>query len=117
VSLICIIRKYSGAYHGYSINPRALRCLQMPCECAKRTLSSATQTTAEIDSLCKGINFMSVLTRARFEELCGDLFRNTLESVEIDKGTVPTTSSLLAPPRIVKPGGGEIQEGCGGIEQ
>ena len=63
-------------------NPRALRRLRTACERAKRTLSSAAQTTIEIDSLFEGIDFYTSLTRARFEELCQDLFRSTLEPVE-----------------------------------
>jgi L1 cell adhesion molecule like protein len=63
-------------------NPRALRRLRTACERAKRTLSSATQASIEIDSLFEGIDFYSTITRARFEELCIDLFRSTLEPVE-----------------------------------
>jgi len=63
-------------------NPRAMRRLRTACERAKRTLSSATQSSIEIDSLFEGIDFYSSLTRARFEELCGDLFRNTITPVE-----------------------------------
>ena len=59
-------------------NPRAMRRLRTACERAKRTLSSATQSSIEIDSLFEGVDFYSSLTRARFEELCGDLFRNTM---------------------------------------
>ena len=62
-----------------SSNPRALRRLRTACERAKRTLSSATQTSIEIDSLYEGIDFYTSLTRARFEELCQDLFRSTLD--------------------------------------
>ena len=65
-----------------SSNPRAVRRLRTACERAKRTLSSATQTSMEIDSLFEGIDFYTSLTRARFEELCQDLFRSTLEPVE-----------------------------------
>jgi len=65
-----------------STNQRALRRLRTACERAKRTLSSATQATVEIDSLFDGIDFYSQITRARFEELCGDLFRGTLGPVE-----------------------------------
>ena len=65
-----------------SNNPRSLRRLRTACERAKRTLSSTTQTSIEIDSLYEGIDFFSSLTRARFEELCMDLFRNTMEPVE-----------------------------------
>ncbi|EPQ28263.1 uncharacterized protein PFL1_04090 [Pseudozyma flocculosa PF-1] len=76
-------------------NARALRRLRTACERAKRTLSSAAQTTIEIDSLFEGIDFYTSITRARFEELCGDLFSHTIEPVEkvlrdskIDKGSV-----------------------------
>ena len=65
-----------------SSNPRAVRRLRTACERAKRTLSSATQTSIEIDSLFEGIDFYTSLTRARFEELCQDLFRSTLDPVE-----------------------------------
>jgi len=36
----------------------------------------------EIDSLFEGIDFNSNITRARFEDLCGDYFRKCLEPVE-----------------------------------
>ena len=63
-------------------NPRALRRLMTNCERAKRTLSSSTQANIEIDSLSEGIDFYSKITRAKFEELCMDLFRSCLEPVE-----------------------------------
>jgi len=76
-------------------NPRAVRRLRTACERAKRTLSSAAQTSIEIDSLFEGVDFYTSLTRARFEELNQDLFRNTMEPVEkvlrdskIDKASV-----------------------------
>lgn len=58
---------------------RALCCLRTACERAKRTLSSSTEALIEIDALFEGIDFYSKITRARFEELCIDLFRSTLE--------------------------------------
>lgn len=63
-------------------NARALRRLRTSCERAKRTLSSTTQTTIEIDSLYEGIDFYATITRARFEELNMDLFRRCMEPVE-----------------------------------
>jgi len=63
-------------------NPRALRRLRTACERAKRTLSSSTQASIEIDSLFEGIDYYTTITRARFEELNADLFRSTLEPVE-----------------------------------
>jgi len=65
-----------------SENKRSLRRLRTACENLKKTLSSSTQATIEIDSLFEGIDFTSNITRARFEELCGDLFRKTFEPVE-----------------------------------
>ncbi|KAJ3359076.1 70-kilodalton heat shock protein, partial [Allomyces arbusculus] len=63
-------------------NARALRRLRTACERAKRTLSSSAQTSIEIDSLFEGIDFYTSITRARFEELCADLFRSTMDPVE-----------------------------------
>merc|ERR1711993_68053 len=65
-----------------SKNKRALRRLRTACERAKRTLSSSTQAAIEIDSLFEGVDFYTSITRARFEELCSDLFRGTLDPVE-----------------------------------
>ncbi|KAL5526251.1 SSA2_5 [Sanghuangporus sanghuang] len=95
-----------------SSNPRALRQLCTACERAKRTLSSAAQMTIKIDSLYEGIDFYTSITRARFEELCQDLFRSTLEPVEkvlqdskIDKSNVHEivlVSGSIRIPCIVK---------------
>merc|ERR1712168_917848 len=63
-------------------NKRALRRLRTACERAKRTISSSAQASIEIDSLYEGVDFYTSITRARFEELCGDLFRATLDPVE-----------------------------------
>ncbi|KAK8077554.1 Actin-like ATPase [Apiospora saccharicola] len=63
-------------------NARGLRRLRTACERAKRTLSSSAQTSIEIDSLFEGIDFYTSITRARFEELCQDLFRSTLQPVD-----------------------------------
>merc|ERR1712213_285315 len=65
-----------------SNNPRALRRLRTACERAKRTLSNSAQANIEVDSLYEGIDFYTSITRARFEELCSDLFRQTMEPVE-----------------------------------
>ena len=65
-----------------SDNQRALRRLRTACERAKRTLSSSTQAHIEIDSLYEGVDFNSVITRARFEDLNMDYFRKCMEPVE-----------------------------------
>merc|ERR1712033_65622 len=76
-------------------NKRALRRLRTACERAKRTLSASAQASIEIDSLFEGIDFYTSITRARFEELCSDLFKGTLDPVEkamrdakIDKSSI-----------------------------
>lgn len=86
---------HTNCFTDLSTNARALRRLRTACERAKRTLSSSAQTSIEIDSLYEGIDFYTSITRARFEELCQDLFRSTMEPVErvlrdakIDKSSV-----------------------------
>jgi len=61
---------------------RALRRLRTACERAKRTLSSSTQAHIEIDGLFEGIDFNSIITRARFEDLCMHFFRKCMDPVE-----------------------------------
>ena len=77
------VTEFRRKYHkDISSNARALRRLRTACERAKRILSSSTEAAIEIDALYDGIDFYSKITRARFEELCSDLFRSCLEPVE-----------------------------------
>ena len=92
-----------------STNPRSLRRLRTACERAKRTLSSSSESSIEIDSLFEGIDFYTRVSRARFEELCGDLFRNTLQPVEsalrdakLDKGKIDEVVLVGGSTRIPK---------------
>lgn len=62
-----------------STSARALRRLRSQCERAKRTLSSVTSTTVEVDALFEGEDFSEKLSRAKFEELCDDLFKSCIE--------------------------------------
>merc|ERR1712230_165353 len=93
----------------FTSNPRAMRRLRTACERAKRNLSSSANASIEIDSLFEGIDFYSSITRARFEDLCADLFRGTLEPVEkvlrdskIDKGSVHEVVMVGGSTRIPK---------------
>nr|XP_027104462.1 heat shock cognate 70 kDa protein-like isoform X2 [Coffea arabica] len=63
-------------------SPRPLRRLRTACERAKRALSSAAQTSTEIDALFDGIDFQSTITRPRFEELNMDLFSKCIDPVK-----------------------------------
>ena len=76
-------------------NNRAMRRLRTACERAKRTLSASTETTIEVDALFDGVDFATKITRAKFEELCMDLFRSTIDPVDrvirdskISKGSI-----------------------------
>ncbi|WVQ99606.1 heat shock protein sks2 [Kwoniella sp. CBS 9459] len=68
--------------HDISDDARAIRRLRSACERAKRTLSSVTQTTVEVDSLYQGTDFSSNITRARFEEINAVAFKSTIDPVE-----------------------------------
>jgi len=72
-------RKHKADIKG---NKRAMRRLRSQCERAKRTLSASARATVEIDSLHDGIDFYSTITRARFEDLCGNYFRDCLTPVK-----------------------------------
>jgi heat shock protein 1/8 len=65
-----------------SENPRSLRRLNNACEQAKRTLSSTTKASIEIDALFEGIDYNTTITRAKFESLCSKIFKSALEPVE-----------------------------------
>lgn len=63
-------------------DPRALQMLKQEVEKAKRDLSSFHQVKITIEGLIDGIDFVETITRARFEELCADLFKKTLQPVQ-----------------------------------
>lgn len=65
-----------------STNAKAMRRLRTACEKAKRTLSSSATATLEIDSLFDGVDYNTSITRARFENLCSDLFNNCMRTVD-----------------------------------
>jgi len=63
-------------------NKRAVAKLKKEAESAKRALSSGQQTRVEIENLMDGQDLVETLTRAKFEELCMDLFKNTIKPVD-----------------------------------
>merc|ERR1711998_183414 len=62
-------------------DPRAFQKLKHEVEKAKRDLSSVHQVKVTIEGIMEGIDFSETITRARFEELCADLFKKTLKPV------------------------------------
>ena len=92
-----------------SNSAKALRRLRTACERAKRTLSSATQASVEVDSLFEGQDFQTVLTRAKFESLCESFFRRTvapldglLRDAKLDKGQIHEIIMVGGSSRIPK---------------
>ena len=65
-----------------SDNKKAVRRLKTACERAKRSLSSSTSSCIEIDALVEGLDYSYMFSRAKFEDICADLFRSTMVQVE-----------------------------------
>ena len=65
-----------------SSDSRALQKLKGEVEKAKRDLSSVHQTKIDIENLFEGEDFSETITRARFEELCSDLFKKTIKPID-----------------------------------
>ena len=85
-------RKYKKDIRG---NRLAVRRLRTAYECAKRNLSSSANASIEVDQLYDSIDFYTSISRAKFEELCIDLFKQTitpvervLQDVKLDKGAI-----------------------------
>ena len=74
---------------------RGRRRLRTACERAKRTLSSSTNASIEVESLANGIDFTYSLTRARFEALCADLFKRISAPVEKVLRDAKTSKSAI----------------------
>ncbi|KAI4352355.1 hypothetical protein L6164_006618 [Bauhinia variegata] len=99
-------RKHDEDING---NARALRRLRTACERAKRELSSVDETDIQIDSLYNGIDFVTTITRARFEELNMELFMKCMEPVKkclsdakVDKNSVHDVVIVGGSTRIPK---------------
>ena len=65
-----------------SRNMKVRRRLQNSCEKAKRTLSTSMNATVEVDALYDGNDFSITITRAKFEQLCEDLFKKGITPVD-----------------------------------
>jgi L1 cell adhesion molecule like protein len=63
-------------------NPKVLWKLRNAAERAKRSLSTTTRVSIEIDFLIDGCDFCSSITRTQFENLNMDLFKRCISYVE-----------------------------------
>ena len=89
-------RKYK---HDLVSNQRSIRRLRTACERLKRTLSTSTQANLEVDALYEGIDFYTKITRARFNELCAELFQRCMQPLD-QYGHHPLLACLLESPLV-----------------
>jgi chaperone protein DnaK len=75
-----LYRKKTG--HDISADNHAVQKLRREVEKAKRTLSTQQTATLEIESFFEGADYTETLSRARFEELNADLFKECLTPVK-----------------------------------
>ena len=61
---------------------KALCKLRLQSERAKRILSSKAMEKVKIENLTPGVDFEGSITRGRFEDMCSELFEDTLEPVK-----------------------------------
>ena len=61
---------------------KAITRLKNECETAKKNLSSAEETTINIENIYKGIDFNLTITRIDFENISKDLFKECMKCVE-----------------------------------
>lgn len=62
-------------------NAKALKRLNVAAEKAKKNLSSSSTTSIEIDSLMDGVDYVSSLSKAKFEQLGDHIFNRTIEPI------------------------------------
>jgi len=92
-----------------SDNEKAKRRLKAACERCKKHLSSSTSATIEIDSLSADFDYTKQFSRAKFEEICSDIFRAAMEPVNqvfldsgVDKASVDEVILVGGSSRIPK---------------
>jgi L1 cell adhesion molecule like protein len=92
-----------------STSPRAMRRLRTACENAKRMLSTTTSASIEVDALFEGIDFSSVMTRAKFEALneepfkrCEDTVKAVLKDAKMDVSAITDLVLVGGSTRIPK---------------
>ena len=105
----CMTQFKKKTGHDIMGNARAMRRLRTQCEKAKRILSSAHQAEIECETLYEGEDFSTTISRAKFEELCIDLFRkcmppveNVLKDADLGKGQVHEVVLVGGSTRIPK---------------
>merc|ERR1711998_813242 len=78
--ILKLFKKKSGK--DASKDKKSVQKLKREVERAKRALSTTHQQRIEIEGFFDGADLSETITRAKFEELCMDLFKKTLTPVE-----------------------------------
>ena len=88
------IAQFKKKHNGMDLKSdmKAMSRVRRACETAKRTLSTQNTAKIEIESIHQGIDFSLTISRAKFEELCIDLFKKTLAPVK-QVGRLPNPNS------------------------
>lgn len=78
------VKQFEKKYPGKNIREslKAIKRLKLKCEQVKRTLSTATQATLEVDALYDAIDFRLDISRARLEEICHPIFQKLIPPME-----------------------------------
>ena len=78
------VKIFKKKHNGLDIkkDSRAFQKLKHEVEKAKRDLSSVHNVKITIEGIMDGIDFSETMTRAKFEELCLDIFKKTLKPVQ-----------------------------------
>ncbi len=67
----------------FTSNKKAISRLKTAAERAKRTLSSSTTASIEVDALYEGIDFYMNITRAKLESLSQSFFKRAMDPLDI----------------------------------
>ena len=76
------VKKNTGTVKKADISDRSLRRLRTQAENVKKILSSTTTAKIEVDSLHNGLDYNTTISRARFEDMCTSMFKETIHEVE-----------------------------------
>ncbi|GAM29290.1 hypothetical protein SAMD00019534_124660 [Acytostelium subglobosum LB1] len=100
------VAEFSKKYRGCDIteSARSMSKLKSASEKAKRNLSNMPQASLELDSLYDGRDFFTSISRARFEDLVGDLVRGCRRTIESALSAAKTSRDQIE--RIIMVGGG-----------
>ncbi|KAG6463806.1 hypothetical protein O3G_MSEX014082 [Manduca sexta] len=76
------IEDFRKKYNINITNHKSVRRLKCAAERTKKFLTSASEASVLVDSVYDGIDYTGKISRTLFEELCSDLFNDTLKPIQ-----------------------------------